>query len=376
MKSPFKFGPVVSGDFFTNRTAEIKRLESNIYNDVHTVLISPRRWGKSSLVKQMEIKMENKRKKFRFCFIDLFKIRNEEDFYSSFANTIIKSTSSKSEEWIASAKMFLGKVTPRISFGTDPMSDFELSFDVRNIKKNYEEILNLPEKIAEEKNINVIVCIDEFQNLSNFNEPLLFQKRLRSVWQHHQRANYILYGSKRHMLMHIFEHKSMPFYKFGEVLYLDKIGQMDLISYIVSAFAGTGKTIDKLNAERIVEYVNCHSYYTQQLAHLVWLNTEETVNEEIVELAVNELVSQNAMLFQREVDGLSSTQIKLLKAVSQGVEKISSAEVIKRYKLSTSAHVTRAKKSLEKKELIDTLYNKIEFIDPVFLLWFERYFNR
>ena len=53
---------------------------------------------------------------------------------------------------------------------------------------NYQEILNLPEQIARKKDIQVVVCIDEFQNLAGFKHPLLFQRRLRSEWQHHQRV--------------------------------------------------------------------------------------------------------------------------------------------------------------------------------------------
>ena len=374
MTSPFQFGRVVVGEAFTDRTGEIKRLKSNIENNIHTMLISPRRWGKSSLVKQTAMNLA-RIKRFKFCFIDLFKIRNEEDFYSSYANAVIKSTSSKREEWIAFTKSFLGRITPRISLGTDPMSDFEINFDIKGLKQNYEEILDLPEKIAEKKEINIIVCIDEFQNLGNFDEPALFQKRLRAVWQHHQRVTYILYGSKRHMLMHLFENKSMPFYKFGDVIYLDKIGKKFLETYIINSFSKTGKKIEKEHAGKIAGTVKCHPYYTQQLAHLTWINTDNEVSEKIVNLAVNELLNQNALLYQREVETLSNIQINFLRAISEGVEKLSSLEVIKTYKLNTSANVFRVKKALEKKELIDTLNGNVHFIDPVFELWFKEYYS-
>ncbi|MCK4763346.1 MAG: ATP-binding protein [Candidatus Aminicenantes bacterium] len=373
MKSPFQFGKVVVGDAFTNRKDEIKRLKSNIENNVHTMLISPRRWGKSSLVKQTAAKLAGN-KKLRFCFIDLFKIRNEEDFYANYANTVIKSISSKHEEWIALAKSFLSRITPRISFGADPLNDFEINLDMKRLTENYEEILDLPEKIAAKKNINIIVCIDEFQNLGNFNEPTLFQKRLRAVWQHHQKVSYILYGSKRHMLMHLFENKSMPFFKFGDVVYLDKIAKNHLTTYIMGAFFKTGKEIEKEQAEKIADTVKCHPYYTQQLAHLTWINTDESVTGEILEQAVNELLNQNALLYQREVETLTNIQIKFLKAVAAGEEQLSSTQVIRKYELHTSANISRAKKALEKKEIVDTLNGKVKFIDPVFELWFNRYY--
>ncbi len=378
MKSPFQFGRVVVGDAFTNRSAEIKRLKSNIENNVHTMLISPRRWGKSSLVKQTAIHL-GKDKKFKFCFIDLFKIRNEEDFYSNYANAVIKSISSKTEEWISFAKLFLSRITPRFSFGTDPVNDFEISFDLKGISRNYEEILNLPEKIAGKKGTNIIICIDEFQNLGNFDEPVLFQKRLRAVWQYHQRVTYILYGSKRHMLMHLFENKSMPFYKFGDVIYLEKIAKKYLKTFIMNSFFRTGKTIENEHAEKIVESVKCHPYYTQQLAHLVWIDTgdenDNNVTDEIIIHAIDELLSRNSLLYQREIEALSNIQINFLKAVSDNIEKLSSVEAIHEYKLNSSANVSRIKKALERKEIIDTFNKKIAFIDPVFELWFKRYYS-
>ena len=374
MKSPFQFGRVVVGDTFTDRSAEIKRLKSNIENNVHTMLISPRRWGKSSLVKQTSIHLA-KNKKIKFCFIDLFKIRNEEDFYSSYANTVIKAISSKTGEWIALTKSFLGRVTPRISLGTDPFNDFEINFDVKRIKQNYEDVLNLPEKIAEKKKTTIIVCIDEFQNLGNFDEPVLFQKRLRAVWQHHQRVTYILYGSKRHMLMHLFENKSMPFYKFGDVIYLEKIAKKYLKTYIMDSYSKTGKTIENEHAGKIVDSVKCHPYYTQQLAHLVWIDTEDKVTGEILDRAVGELLSQNSLLYQKEIETLTNIQVNFLKAVSRDIEQLSSAEVIREYKLNSSANVSRIKRALEKKEIIDTINKKIVFIDPVFELWFKKYYS-
>lgn len=376
MASPFQFGRIVVGEAFTDRATELKRLKSNIQNNVHTMLISPRRWGKSSLVKQTAISLA-KNKKIKFCFIDLFKIRNEEDFYSSYANAVIKSISSKSEEWIALAKSFLGRIIPRISLGTDPLHDFEMSFDVKGIKQNFEEILNLPEKIAGKKGVNIIVCIDEFQNLGNFSEPVLFQKRLRAVWQYHQRVTYILYGSKRHMLMHLFENKSMPFYKFGDVIYLDKIAAKFLERFIKDSFSKTGKTIKEEHTGKIVESVKCHPYYTQQLSHLVWIDTDEgvSVTGEILDSAIDQLLSQNSLLYQREIETLSNIQVNLLKAVADGIEQLSSAEVIREYKLGSSANVSKIKRALEKKEVIDTFNKKIAFIDPVFELWFKKYYS-
>ena len=100
---------------------------------------------------------------------------------------------------------------------------FLFPLDWKEVKKGQDEILDLAENICKNKKIKVVVCIDEFQNIAFFDEPLAFQKKLRAHWQHHKQTSYCLYGSKRHLLMDIFSSQSMPFYKFGDVIFLEKI---------------------------------------------------------------------------------------------------------------------------------------------------------
>ena len=87
--NPFEFGIIVTGKYFTNRKKERERLTQNFLNSTNTILISPRRWGKSSLVKEVAAEMEKRHHSIRFCFIDLFNIRTEHDFYEKLVAGII-----------------------------------------------------------------------------------------------------------------------------------------------------------------------------------------------------------------------------------------------------------------------------------------------
>lgn len=377
MRSPFQFGKVVTGDAFTNRNKEIERLQSNFQNHVHTILISPRRWGKSSLVRKAANELALQDKSVRFCFLDLFNIRSEEEFYAYFAREVIKTTATKVEEWLTGVKKFFRAITPKVSMGGDPMHDFQISFDLNDIETYFAEILELPEKIAKDKNHKLIICIDEFQNLSNFSDPLVFQKRLRASWQHQQGVVYCLYGSKRSMLMELLDNSSMPFYKFGDTFYMEKISKKHWVKFIMEGFEKTKKKIGEEEAEKIIDLMQCHPYYVQQLAHLVWINTERKAGDETVEDSVENLLEQNALFFQKEVDGLSNTQINFLKALTDGVqEQLSSKKIINEYKLGTSANVVKIKNVLDKKEIIDTLGTVPVFLDPAFELWFKRYYHQ
>jgi len=370
MNTPFLFGKTVSTELFTNRTEEKKRLRDNFINKINTILISPRRWGKSSLVKKVAEDVQGRTTKV--VMLDMMSIRNEEEFYSFLTTQVIKATSNKLTEWVDLTKQFLKHITPKISLGNDPAEDFEISFEWKEVNKNYRELLNLPEKIAIEKKIRVIICIDEFQNLESFKDPLLFQKRLRAEWQHHQHVTYCLYGSKQHMMMELFENQSMPFYKFGDVMYLPKIKRADWIKFIETQFASTNKNISKELANDIAERAQDHSYYVQQLSHLVWLHTDRRVAADNIAKATIEITEQNALLYSRDTEDLTGPQLNFLKAVANGVHNgLSSKAIIDQYDLGTSANVLKIKKTLIKKELIDDTGGNIFFLDPIYQLWFR-----
>lgn len=370
MQTPFNFGRAVKNESFTNREQEIKKLVSNFENRVNTIIISPRRWGKSSLVEKVAAQVRSKTVKV--AKIDLFGMRSEEEFYNALANAVIKATSTRTEEWLELGRKFLKTITPKFTVELGDRQHFDLQLDSDAIKKNYRELLELAEKIAREKNITLVVCIDEFQNISTFTNALAVQKRLRSVWQHHEHVAYCLYGSKQHMMMDLFNKQSNPFYKFGELMYLPKIAEQKWMLYITRQFAKTRKKISQQQALKISETVKCHPYYVQQLSHLVWINTENEVTEAILKQSTQELIDQNAILYFKETEDLNNTELKLLKAISAGELQLTSKDVIQKYRLGTSANVIKAKKSLIAKEIIDDHNKQLFFLDPGFELWFNQ----
>lgn len=374
MTTPFTFGKIAYDSNFTNRENESLRLTTNFISGINTILISPRRWGKSSLVVKSAKLAQKKDKQLRFVFIDLFNVRTEEDFYILLAKNVLQQSNTNAEEIIQKAGKFLGRLIPSLSFSPELNNEFNISFNWNEVKKNPDEILNLAENLAKEKNFRFIICIDEFQNISSFGDSLAIQKKLRSNWQKHQNVTYCLYGSKRHMLMDVFTSSSMPFYKFGDILFLQKIEKTALQKFIIKRFKDTGKQIDKNLAEMIVDMAECHPYYVQQLAQLVWLRTSSECTEEIVGNAHENLILQLDYLFQKLTDDLSNTQVNFLQALISGETHLSSKDVIAKYNLGTSANVARIKTSLENKEIVDLFDNSITILDPMYHYWLKHFY--
>lgn len=372
--APFKFGKLADNLDFTDREAETQQLVTNFRIGTNTILISPRRWGKSSLVQKAATTAHSKNKQLKFCMLDLFKVRAEEEFYHLLAQEVIRTTSSRFDEAFDHTKKFMSKFIPKLSVNPDVNSEVSLSLDWKEVKKNPDDILNLAEKIATEKKIKIILCVDEFQNISDFEDPLSFQKKLRANWQKHKNVSYCLYGSKRHMMMNVFTSVSMPFYKFGEILFLEKIKSADWEKFIVKRFNETGKKIESNEAKLIAELVENHPYYVQQLAQQSWLRTSKKCNSAIVIESHENLMRQLSLLFHTITDSLSKTQVNFLETIINEVPKVSSKEVLETYQLGTSANIPRIKDALLEKEIIDIHFSKIEFTDPVYKSWLKKYY--
>ena len=371
MEKPFVFGVATSGDNFTDREKETQRLLLNFTHGVNTILISPRRWGKTSLVKKVAQLAQTKTRKI--VYLDIFSCRTESEFYRLFATSVLKQTSSKWDEWVENTKQFLAHINPNISIGTDPMNDFSISFEYSMQDNAGNDILQLPEKIAIEKGIQIVICIDEFQQISDFEDSKTFQKKLRTVWQLQQHVSYCLFGSKKHLMNELFEKKNLPFYKFGDAIYLTKIETKYWIEYICKRFENTGKHISPELAKEICRLVDNHSSYVQQLAWLLWIRTTDIATEEQLTHALEDLLDQNNILFQSETENLSAYQMNFLKAVIDGIHsKFSSKEIILKYNLGTSANIVRLKSALLQKELIETDGKEIILADPVFGVWFKK----
>ena len=371
---PFIFGVATSGDNFTDRKKETERLLMNFQHGVNTILISPRRWGKTSLVQKVCGLAQSD--KLKVVYLDIFSCRSDRDFYDVFVSAILKQTSSKLDEWLENIKQFLSRITPKISIGTDPLTDFSISFEMNPKGNDVDEILQLPERIAQKKGGNIVVCIDEFQQIAEFKDSKTFQKRLRSVWQLQKNVSYCLFGSKRHLMNELFEKKSFPFYKFGDAIYLQKIGTSDWIDYICARFEATGKHISKELAEGICLRVDNHSSYVQQLAWLVWVHTDKVATEQDVEAAYQDIIDQNTPLFEKQTESLTTYQMNFLRAVIDGIHgEFTSQEVLRKYQLGSSANVSIVKRALVKKELIEIEKRQVVIPDPIMVEWLRREFK-
>lgn len=370
MKNPFQYGKLAENENFIDRDDDRVFLKQTLYSGINVILSSPRRWGKSSLVKKAMSELASEKLDVKVCYIDAFPITSSKEFYNVFAKEVIRSTASQWQNILDNVRTFFRSVTPKISFGPDPMNEFSISFDTEN-SDDEKDVLSLPEKIADKRGIQVIVCIDEFQKLAKLNDYVHLEEMMRSVWQHQQHVSYCLYGSQRHLIEDIFNSSEKPFFHFGQMYNLKKINKADWITYIIGRFRSTGKNISEEIAGMIADTAGCHSWYVQQLASSVWNFSSEDADRQAFEKGLIWCVDVNSETYFKVCDSLSELQLNLLKAVAARETEFSSAEVVRKYGLGSAASVTKNKKILYDKDLISFSGSGITFQDPIFEIWFE-----
>jgi hypothetical protein len=166
----------------------------------------------------------------------------------------------------------------------------------------------------------------------------------------------------------------MPFYKFGDLIFLEKIKEKDWIEFIIKRFQETGKGIEAESAAMIASSCENHPYYVQQLAQQVWLRSSRNCKPIVIQEAFEDLIMQLSMLFQMLTDDLSMKQISFLNALSNKEVQLTSQSVLKKYNLGTSANVIKIKKVLHDREIIDIVGKKIDFMDPLYKYWLKNYY--
>lgn len=372
MKNPFKYGELSTGENFCNRKQEIKRLQSAFRDGQSIVIISPRRWGKSSLVNRSVDTFKGK----LICIqIDCFGISSSREFYAAFLKATLQQTNSKLQQVVDTVAKSLKSLIPYVKYGVSENDEIQISLNLPNKKYDVEDILELPQRIAVDRKARLVFCIDEFQKIAEWPDGKVVLEKLRSYWQNHNQVSYCLYGSKRHLMSTLFAHSSQPFYRFGEILFLSKIEVSEWASFLTKEFEQTGKVISTETSRRLAERVDSHSYFVQYLARICWNNSDKKVTEEILNASFNELLNDHLSLFQNQTRSLTKYQVNYLKAVSAGETQLTSQRVLNQFDLGSPGNIKRNQLVFEDLEILDYATGAPKFCDPYFKPLFDRIFN-
>lgn len=304
MKNPFKFGTIVDEPYFINRRKEIEKVLSLLGSENHLTVISPRRFGKSSLIFKA-VKLVNR----PVIAVDMQLVTSPTDLAAQILKRVYRLyTAEKLKQHLKKFRVIptlsLNPVTGGIDVSFIPGADH---------LPLLEDVLNLVEKISTAQK-KIIVIFDEFQEAVKLDPDLLQQ--MRAVMQHHKAVNYVFLGSQESLIREIFQKKKSPFYHFGMVMNLLKIDTREFMVFLTEGFSPLCKNAGVI-AEEILKITRSHPYYTQQLAFTVWERASASGNRtDIVSEAVGELIMMHDMDYERIWLNFNKTDRKMLLGLS------------------------------------------------------------
>ncbi len=355
--NPFKFGSIVDGPYFTDREDEMERIASYLKGENHLILISPRRYGKTSLIRK--IVNESKR---NYVFLDIQIVLSVEDFASQLLKRVYRIFPvQKLKSYIKSFRLIpvvnINPVTGEPSISFKPGSR-ELT--------PLEDVLNLIEKLGTD-NKKIIVVLDEFQDIFRIDKTI--DRFLRSVMQNQKHINYIFMGSSESMIREIFEKKSSSFYRFGTLMTLGKISKDKFTVFLKEKFADITDKSKELSQE-ILDITDSHPYYTQQLASTVWeLLVRSGFSSGIAETAANEIVKSHDNDYERLWHNFNRTDMMVLNGMSSGNISPLSDEFSRLFGTGASSTVFSTLQRLTHKGIILKEGSIYSIDDPFFKRW-------
>ena len=348
-ENPFKFGTIVEEEYFTDRVQEVAYICQFIKSANHLVLISPRRFGKSSVVAKA-LKQTGR----KHITVNLQQATSLSDLSAKLLREFFKVHPLERVRHLITHFRIIPTISTNALTGAMDVS-FQPSVDGTIL---LEDVLALIEKAHSEKN-RMIVVLDEFQEIRDLAPKL--DKKLRSIMQTQKHINYILLGSQESMMTDIFENKKSPFYHFGELMRLSKLPWNDFQHYLsVRLKEYFPKNCEQL-AERILDYTHCHPYHSQQLAANVWqVGVLLPDTSDPVQTATEHIVIAHGLDYERLWMNFNRTNKWILQRLSSG-KPIQSGE----YRTST---IYSALKRLQKDGYV--IYtDRYEMEDPFFREW-------
>jgi hypothetical protein len=378
MQNPFVYGEVVPASAFVNRVDELHRLVGDLAAGQKVFLISPRRYGKSSLIRHALTAMSKR----GAITVDLTvsSFSSYVAFLEGYARALVSTETSwdKARSWLRDT---IRSVRAEVRYAPDssPLGAITVSFpgvrSERDVSRLAQDVFALPARLADARRRKVVVALDEFQAIAGFNGGTI-EHALRAAVQHQRDVGYVFAGSEPSLMERMLGPKR-PFYKAGPVMRLDKIPSDEFAEFIDARFAASGMKAEAGLGAAIVDLAGNLPYDVQRLAHETWdevrTGGRRRATLEDLHQALRRLLSEQHMMFEATWQRLTLPQRSVLRAVvlDDGRELLS-ADTRERHRLGGASTVQYALSSLMRDDLISRDGGRYVVVDSLMKEWIAR----
>lgn len=368
--NPFIYQGYESPEYFCDREAETATLLSHLKNGRNVTLISPRRIGKTGLIKNTFFYLQEEERNAVCLYLDIFATKNLHDFVEQLGVIVINDIVRKNASFIEKTIAFFSALRPVLSM--DPLTG-EPSVSI-TVEPTQEEItMRSIFNYLNESGKEIYIAIDEFQQIAEYPEKGT-EALLRSYIQFAQHVHFIFSGSKHHLMAEIFGSPKHPFYQSTEMMGLKPLDCSIYYDFCQNFFKQKGGNLSKDVFEQIYHLFNGHTWYIQCIMNRLY-ETELTIDcIEQVNAALLSILQGREPQFENLVQFFTENQFSLLKAIAKDsiVAQPTSGKFIKEHKLNGASSVKAALKVLEDKELVYKTNEGYIIYDRFMDLWLKR----
>jgi hypothetical protein len=377
-QNPFVYGEIVTAAAFADREAERERLAQDLLAGQKVFLISPRRYGKSSLVR--DVMRGLARRKVLTVEVSVSASSSYIGFLESYARALIAAETPVRglRRW---ASEMLQTVRPELRFDTSApaANGFSLAFPTvrtaRDAARLATEVFALPARIAAARRQRVAILLDEFQTVSTFDGGSV-EHALRAAVQDQRQVGYVFAGSEPSLMERMLTSKR-PFYKAGPVMRLSRIDPDEFAAFVEARFAASGFATEPDLGEAIVELGGNVPYDVQRLAHETWDDVRaarrRTVGLDDLHRSLTRLLGEHHMMFEEAWLRLTLTQRAVLRAtVLERGRELLSADVRTRHRLPGTSTVQSALTALIKQDIVQKDNGAYHVHDSLYREWVAR----
>ncbi|HUE88174.1 MAG TPA: hypothetical protein VMO26_19035 [Vicinamibacterales bacterium] len=376
--NPFIYGEIVTAMAFADRDTERERLTEDLAAGQKVFLISPRRYGKSSLIR--DVMRSLAKRKFLTAEVTVAASSSYVGFLESYARALVAADTpaSRLRRW---AGDLLQSVRPELRFDTTAEGDpaFSLAFPAvrtpRDVARLASAVFALPAKIAAARKQRMAIALDEFQSVTTFDGGTV-EHALRAAVQDQRQVGYVFAGSEPSLMERMLTAKR-PFYKAGPVMRLDKIDAGEFAAFIDARLAATGFTPEDALGDAIVDLAGNVPYDVQRLAHETWDDVRATrrksVGLEDLHRTLTRLLGEHQMVFEEAWQRLTLAQRAVLRAVVvENGRELLSADVRTRHRLAGASSVQSALAALVRQDIVQKDRARYVVTDSLYREWVAR----
>lgn len=373
-ENPFIFGEIIDEPNFVDRTEELNQLVRDLGDGQKVFLLSPRRFGKSSLVALALLKL--KKRHIRTVSLTVSSYASYAQFLEKFAEKVLRAAGpwDRVKDWVA---RFGRSVKPDINYnmGTGEVSvslGKGSGFDPTPIAP---EVFAMPGELSKNAGFRMAICLDEFQQISQFDSGSV-ENAIRNQVQEQREVGYVFAGSQPSLMKEMLSAKR-PFHKAGPQIFLDKIPANDWKEFIGQQFGKRGRKVQGQAMEALLDAADLIPYDVQRIAHELWdlaeLKDKRDIDSSDVTSVVDRLVSGQSTYYELLWEQLSAGQRAVLQALAQrGTAEIYSQAVRSEFRLGPASTVQKAIQSLDSKDILDRYKDAYFFLDPLFPHWIRK----